>query len=139
MKKLVLFGIIVLFAVACREGAKQSAQSSTVTISDDVTEVYYFHSKQRCLTCNAIEKLTKEVVDSLGNAKIVMRTVDISNKDNKALMDKYEVNWSSLFVVKQDKSENLTIMAFAHAVGSPQTFKRKLVEEIEKMRSNGVD
>ena len=43
----------------------------------------YFHGKQRCLTCKAIEKIAKEVVNNqfaneLENGTVVFNIVDIS-------------------------------------------------------------
>lgn len=34
------------------------------TTTDTYVEVLYFHGKQRCATCRAIEKYTKDVVDN---------------------------------------------------------------------------
>lgn len=40
-----------------------NAQGATKTNQKEYVEVLYFHGKQRCVTCNTIEKLTKEVID----------------------------------------------------------------------------
>ena len=101
------------------------------TIADDVTQVLYFHGKQRCITCNAIEKLTKEVVDSLANEKVVMKVIDITQ--DEATADKYEVTWSSLILDRGGKIENLTEMGFGYAKNQPQVFKSKLVEALTKI------
>ena len=101
------------------------------TIADDVTQVLYFHGKQRCVTCNAIEKLTKEVVDSLDNEKIAMKVIDITK--DEATADKYEVTWSSLILDRGGKVQNLTEMGFGYAKNQPQVFKAKLVEALTKI------
>ena len=100
-------------------------------VGDDVTQVFYFHTKKRCATCNAIEQLTKQVVDSLAQAGIVMRTVDIT--ENESLADKYEISWSSLVLDRGGKIENLTDMAFRYAKNRPQEFKSKLVDALKKI------
>ena len=53
----------------------------------DHVEVLYFHGKQRCATCMAIEKNAKEVVEvqfanELKNGTLVFRTIDISDPKN---------------------------------------------------------
>ncbi len=63
----------------------------------------YFHGKQRCLTCKAIEKIAKEVVNNqfaneLENGTVVFNTVDISTPEGEQIADRYEVTWSSLFI-----------------------------------------
>ena len=71
----------------------------------DGVEVLYFHGKQRCATCIAIEKGTQEVMekdlaDAVRKGEVKFRTIDISREENEAVAEKYEVTWSSLFVVK---------------------------------------
>ena len=71
----------------------------------DRVEVIYFHGKQRCATCMAIEKNAKEVVNTLftnelENGTVVFKTVDISTPEGEKIADRYEVTWSSLFVNK---------------------------------------
>ena len=63
--------------------------------------------------------------------------VDISQSENQELAEKYEVTWSSLFVVKhrdgKESSENLTEFAFGNARKSPDTFKAGLVKTVSGM------
>ena len=98
-----------LLLVACggntrKESSVADAQEE-VAVSDGV-EVLYFHGKQRCATCIAIEKGTQEVMekdlaDAVRKGEVKFRTIDISREENEAVAEKYEVTWSSLFVVKQ--------------------------------------
>ena len=53
------------------------------TTPDTYVEVLYFHGKQRCVTCKAIESCTREVIDEQFNAqvkegKVRFRAIDIS-------------------------------------------------------------
>ena len=98
----------------------------------------YFHGKQRCITCRAIEMLTKEVLDSdfaeaQKSGKLVFKIIDISQKENKAIAEKYEVAWSSLILNKGGNVVNLTDMGFSYAKGQPEVFKAQLKEEITKL------
>ncbi len=109
-----------LALVACGGNAKHSVSADDtrkeVAVQDGV-EVLYFHGKQRCATCMAIEQGTREVMenelaDAVGKGEVKFRVVDISLEENEAIAEKYEVTWSSLFVVKHkggtDTAENLT-------------------------------
>ena len=73
--------------------------------ADDYVEVLYFHGKQRCVTCIAIEKQTKAVIAEnfaaqQKSGKVRYKEVDISTPEGKKLATKYKVSWSSLFVTK---------------------------------------
>lgn len=145
MKKLfiVCISLMVLLAGNDKVFAGEASSTNAVEVSqNDYVEILYFHGKQRCATCIAIEKYTKEVLqneyaDEVKNGKVKLRIVDISKKENEALADKYEVTWSSLFVVKHGKKsevkENMTNFAFTNARKYPDTFKSGLVKKIDQM------
>lgn len=127
MKGLITIAAMLMLISCGSTPSKKQAE----TIADDVTQVLYFHGKQRCITCNAIEKLTKEVVDSLASEKVVMKVIDITKDEVTA--DKYEVTWSSLILDRGGKVENLTEMGFGYAKNQPQVFKAKLIEALTKI------
>lgn len=108
-------------------------QQSDTVAQDDCVQVLYFHGKKRCITCNAIERLSRQVVDSIGSDRVVMRVIDISDPTNEQIADKYEVTWSSLILVRGDRSENLTKMGFGCAKNRPAEFKASLGEQIDKI------
>ena len=139
--KTVLYIFIVLIFIACGNTGKTKTTDSANQEQKDRVEVLYFHGKQRCLTCNAIEKLSKEVVDTLftkelKEGRVIYKTIDISEKENEALADKYEVTWSSLFINKWKDGEetpvNMTEFAFTHATSSPAIFKEGVKKKIEE-------
>ena len=132
MKHILLLIVVITSLISCG-GNLSKKQVNVQAKQADVTEVLYFHGKQRCATCNAIEKLTKEVIDSLANKDIVVRVIDISKKENEAIADKYEVTWSSLVLDRNGKVENLTAMGFSYAKGEPEIFKAKLIDAIDNI------
>lgn len=110
------------------------------TIIDHV-EVIYFHGRQRCATCKAVENATKELIDNaflqeVRNGSVTLKIVDISTPEGETLADEYEVSWSSLFVNKwkdgKETRTNITESAFVNALKSPETFKQILTESIHK-------
>lgn len=132
MKRILLLLLTVaLSLVSC--GGSTTKKAQTKIKQTDCVEILYFHGKKRCITCNAIERLTKEVVDSLGSDKIIMRVIDISQKENQTTADKYKVTWSSLILDRNGKVENLTEMGFGYAKNRPAEFKKKLTESITQI------
>ena len=97
MNRLILALIISCGLTACsNNGTKKSAsidvEQTQPQEQKDRVEVLYFHSKQRCATCMAIEKNAKEAVeaefaDELKNGTLVFRTIDISEPKNEAIAE----------------------------------------------------
>ena len=141
----ILFLIAVCFAfISCNMNAKNGTEAQTqkeVTVKDHV-EVLYFHGKQRCATCIAIEDNTLAVMkenlsEQVKKGEVVFKVIDISKKENEKIAEKYEVTWSSLFVVRykngQETAENMTQFAFGNARKSPEVFKEGLVKTVNDM------
>lgn len=132
MKKSLLFILIVLCASI-------NVSQAQTTQPKDYVEVMYFHGKQRCPTCKAIEKCTKEVIDQDFKAqtkqgKVRFRIVDISTDEGEKIADKYKVTWASLFVNKwkngKEVRKDLTQLGFQKARNNAADFKNQLKKEI---------
>lgn len=138
MKKLLLIFALITGLMSCAGREKTADAPTTET---DRVEVIYFHGKQRCATCKAIENRTKEVVNSmfaneLQNGALVIRTIDISTPEGEQLADKYEVAWSSLFVNRWENGKetrnNMTEFGFGNARNNPEVFKTELADKIRE-------
>lgn len=134
--------MMVVLCLSMATCAGNSTKQAEATPRKDGVEVLYFHTKQRCATCVAIERETKAVVNkqfanALSKGTLSLRVIDITQAENEALADKYEVTWSSLIIVKHTKgkeqAENLTRFAFANARNNPEVFRRKLSEMLNKL------
>lgn len=104
-------------------------------------EVLYFHGTKRCITCNAIEKNTKDLIEAdyakeIKDGSLVFRIVDISKKENEKTADKYQVTFSSLFVnVNKDGKEttdNMTKFGFSTARYKSDEFKAGLKKKLDE-------
>ena len=143
MKNVLLILTLCVGMVACSGGKTKSVAENQQT-KKDVVEVLYFHGAQRCATCMAIEKNTKELLEAayaeqLKSGKLVFSSVDITKEE--ALAERYEVSWSSLILVDYDKSgkeraTNLTEFAFGNARTASDKFKQGLSEQITEMLNN---
>lgn len=138
MKKLLMIFALMIGLMSCGNGENKA--NAKIPEKDRV-EVIYFHGKQRCATCMAIENHTKELINTtfateLKNGTIVLKTVDISTPEGETLADKYEVTWSSLFVNKwkdgKEISNNMTEFGFGNARKDPDGFKKGLAEKIRQ-------
>ncbi|MDY0200390.1 MAG: nitrophenyl compound nitroreductase subunit ArsF family protein [Tenuifilaceae bacterium] len=139
MKNIVFVLALFIFAftlISCGGSQeKQRAKSENTEIAQTAkVVVYYFHGKQRCKTCLAIQKVTEETINEnfAKNADVRFMELDYSDKANEAIAQKYEVANSSLFVVAGESFINLTDVAFANAVRNPDDLKGAIVVEVEK-------
>lgn len=137
---------IVVMALCMIVGVVSFAQGKSTqaakAANGNVVEVMYFHGKQRCVTCMAIEKLTKEVVEKdfakeVKQGKVRYREIDISTDEGEKIADRYEVTWSSLFVNqwkgKKETRNNMTKFGFANARKDPDAFKAGLRNKINEL------
>lgn len=130
--------VLITGLMSCGSGDNSANAKSP---EKDRVEVIYFHGKQRCATCMAIEKNAKEVVNTLfanelKNGIVVFKAVDISTPEGEKIADKYEVTWSSLFVNKWNDGKeirnNLTEFGFGNARKNPNGFKKGLADKIRQ-------
>ena len=129
-----VIAIALLFMSIVFSACSQNERPQNVsTAESNGIEVLYFHDKQRCVTCIAIEKQTKQAVEELSDNRLTMRTIDISKKENESIVEKYEVAWSSLIVVKDGNVLNLTELGFSLARNNPDGFRERLKSEIKQL------
>ena len=132
MKKNLLFVVMSLFAMMAMAQTK---------VKDHV-EVMYFHGKQRCVTCMAIEKNAREVVEKdftkeKKKGKVVFNVVDISTDEGAKIAKDYRVTWSSLFVNGwkngKEKRNDMTQFAFKNARKNADEFKKGVSGKIKEL------
>lgn len=140
MKKILFILTVCLAFISVIINAQNKPQKETA--AKNYVEVIYFHSKQRCATCIAIEKYTQEAIheklaNQIKNGEVVFKNIDISQKNNQAIAEKYKVTWSSLFIVKhkngKETSKDMTTFAFGNARTSPDKFKAEIINTIKQM------
>lgn len=141
MKRTLLLMMVSLMLLVCGEKSNALNVKKQSGHVKNFVEVLYFHSKQRCMTCRSIEQNTQELLKAnfsrqLKEGKVVYRVIDISKRENARMAEKYEVTWSSLFIVQhkggKEMVENLTEFAFGHSHTRPEVFKAGITEKIRK-------
>ena len=128
--------------LSCTNGRRQTESIVAHAGNGEFVEVIYFHGKQRCVTCNAIERLTNEVLEEnfaqqLKDHQVVFTTIDLSTREGEKIADQYEVTWSSLFINKNTPTgvakNNLTSVGFSYAKNSPEVFKDSIRQTIHSL------
>jgi hypothetical protein len=135
MKKLFILLAIVSLPAWMQLNAQDVASGEKPKV-----EVYYFHATMRCPTCLAVEEQTRKTLDEnfaeeLKAGTVMLTVLNLEEKENKALTEKFEIGWSSLilFVPESGKSVNLTEDAFANARSHPEDFRAELEKEIKSL------
>lgn len=132
---LVVFSLITL--VSCNN---QKSKNNT-KISSDISkiEVLNFHSTNRCFTCNEIENNTKYTLNSyfseeIKDGKINHQTINVDEKENYALAEKFEATGTALFLnlIIKGKEKQMDLTNFAFSKGrDKEVFSKELKTKIE--------
>lgn len=117
------------------DASVNSSEAASIASADPATVyVYYFHGKQRCKTCIAVQNSAQETVNRMygDNQKVQFLEIKTDEAENKELVDMYGVTWNALIVAKGDDHIDLTQYAFANAVSNPEDLGEKLKGEVEQ-------
>lgn len=108
--------------------------------TENKIEVLDFHSTRRCMTCNAIEANTKFTLekyfaDELKSGKITFQSINIDEKENYAIAEKFQASGTSLFlnVIDNGKEAKVNLTDFAFKKGKDKAaFSSELKRKIKK-------
>jgi hypothetical protein len=129
MKKNILFLLSILMISGLFAGNPINAKK---------IEVYYFHFTRRCMTCNNVEKVSKEAVekqypDKVKTGEITFKSVNLDEKEGEAIGAKLNVEGQTLLIVSGDKRVDLTEKGFMYANNSPDKLKAEIKKAIDEM------
>jgi len=108
---LLVFAVLSIGIVIGKHSVKkqESSMENIEKHSQDTIIVYYFHATFRCVTCNTIEKMAKEMIFSNYKKQIASGIIKWSEADyeqNAELASKFKV-LSSCVVVATQNSNNI--------------------------------
>lgn len=132
MKQLFHTLFILLLLAACGQaGSEKNTTVAELPGSDAKVKVYYFHGKQRCVTCVSAQNVAREAVEEhfAGNSDVAFIEVDFSEKANEALAEKYEIVFSSIVIASGDQFTDITDESFAMVVRNPDGVKAMIARE----------
>jgi len=145
MKKLIstlslifLIGNLAASAQCCGSTTANASTEKTSTCcsaTENTSEVkaYYFHATRRCVTCEAVEDVSKKAIKDYYGDKVVFKSINRDEAANKDLVAQYKISGTALLIVKGDKTVNLTNDAFMNARNKPEKLKSKLKTTIDSM------
>lgn len=122
-----MMGILNLFA------ANGKSVEAKINQDEALIKAYYFHATRRCETCQAVEKVTKEVIEESYADQVAMLVYNREKEENMALVEKYQISGQTLLLVKGEEVVNLTTKAFMSARNNPEKFKKELKAAIDEM------
>jgi len=143
------FSLIILVAgmlCACGSPAPEAPSApDTSSVLADGVEVVYFHRAQRCSSCIYAETGVRHTVetyfkDELANGKVILKVVNVGDKENVTIVEKYDAFTSSLFINTirdgTDHIEEVTEIWFH--LGDDEAFVEVVKSKIEQsLRGEG--
>jgi hypothetical protein len=145
MKKVILLislmcvmGIYTSNAQCCIKTALvqnlEEAQIEKQNEKDFKVEAYYFHFARRCVTCQAVERVSDETLQELYGKKIQLKRVSLDEKAGQELAKKLGVEGQSLLFVNGTKKVDITFDGFMYAQSDPDKLKGKIKATVESLK-----
>ena len=139
MKRFAIFSVmlsIVLGSMSCDAQTKKTSKA-TKEVSSKV-EVYYFHYTRRCITCNAVEEVTKKSLAEMypeqqKSGKITFTSVNLDEESSKVPAQKLQAEGQSLLVIAKGQRLELTDKGFMYARSNPEKLKEELRKAIDPL------
>ncbi len=100
---------------------------------NDEVKVYYFHATHRCVTCEAVEAVSKEALKEYYGDKVPFESINREKEKDNPLVKKYKISGQTLLIVKGDKTVDLTSVAFMNARNNPEKLKSRIKTTIDPM------
>ncbi len=139
MNRLLMYGAMFFLLASCgQSGSSGSKTVAELPGSEAKVQVYYFHGKQRCVTCTTVQTVAEEAMAEhfSDNKDVAFIEVDFSEKANEALAEKYEIVFSSLVIACGDDYKDITDEAFALAIRNPDGLKSLIARETNTFLNN---
>jgi hypothetical protein len=131
--------IIIIFAVfttffSCKNKVKEEVKPIVENSKTTEVQLIQFHTEHRCVTCNNIEKLSKETIK--GNDAISFVLYNVDDEKNANVAEQFEATGTSLYLYnsKTKAIKDLTEMAFMYAKNEGEKFKTELQKEISEFK-----
>jgi len=112
---------------------------SMLTYAAIKVEVYYFHYSRRCVTCNAVEEVSKKTItesyaSQYKKREITFKSVNLDEKSSDALAKKCKAEGQALLIMSNGKRVDLTDKAFMYAKSNPEKLKAEIKKAIDALK-----
>ncbi len=145
MKKFRLLSVLAFTLIIASCNAQEKSKNLTSDQASSKIEVIDFHTTHRCMTCNAIEANTRYTLNTyfskeVEEGKITFQLINIDEKKNEQIAEKFEAAGTSLFlnVIVNGEETQVDLTEFAFMSGNDkeefsQELKAKLDSELKKL------
>ena len=104
--------------------------------ADDI-QIVLFHLTHRCESCNAVEQVTKELLeeeywDAYSRGQVRFVSLDYQSENGRKAAELLKASGQTLYVVKGDSIDNLTSPAFMYAGTHPDYYREALRIELDQ-------
>lgn len=128
--KIIILVTLLSTLFSCKNEVREEAKKPTENVVQTNIQLIQFHTEHRCITCNAIEKLSKETIK--GNNVISFVLYNVEDEKNTKVAEQFQATGTSLYLynTKTKTTKDLTEMAFMYAKNEGEKFKTELQKEI---------
>ena len=135
-----LVALIIVAGISCN-GQTEKTNNSTKqneSVSADTIHVYYFHSNIRCKTCVAVDEHTHQLLkdlfpEQMKNGIIVFKSINVDEKGNEALIEKYKIWGQTMLFIKGDTVVDRTNDAFMNVLEEPDKWEGMVEEQVIRL------
>ena len=130
---------VLLFTVAalsmnltCQAQTDNNEKNSKVSKTGEV-EVFYFHYARRCVTCKAVEDVSKEAIAELYGETISFTGYNLDEQEGKDKSRDLAISGQTLLIVSGETKINITNEGFMYARSNPEKFKQIISEKVNSL------
>ena len=130
--KVLFFFMIAGIVSSCNAQGSQDDKQTQVKEVDRV-EVYYFHMTRRCVTCKAVENISKQAVQTMDKTNVRFTGYNIEKPEGKKMAKKLNVSGQALLIVGGNQKINITREGFMFARTKPEKLKEVVQQKINAL------
>lgn len=131
--KLLFIAVLALSMNSSCSAQTNEKENSTQVAKAEKVEVLYFHYTRRCVTCNAIESVSKEAIAELYGDKVSFAEYNLEEMDGEIKGKELEVSGQTLLIVAENTKINITNEGFLNARSNPEKLKQIIKEHIDPL------
>lgn len=131
--KLLVIAVLALSMNSSCSAQTNEKENSTHLAKAGKVEVFYFHYTRRCVTCNAIESVSKEAIAEMYGDKVSFAEYNLEEMDGEIKGKELEVSGQTLLIVADNTKINITNEGFLNARSNPDKLKQIIKEHIDKL------
>ncbi len=141
MKKVALVSVAVVVAIAFfafRTVRSPENKDVLPANAGDKVEVFYFHLTRRCVTCQAVENVSRDAIEALypdqvKKGSVSFTSVNLDLEGSKPVAERCKVTGQTLLVLSGDVRVDLTDKGFMYATTSPDKLRAEIKKAIDPL------